>query len=807
MGASSSIDGWRLTSAAGTVAPTQVRVLDRWSDGTTRWLLVDARIDVDTNGLTECFLINDGDHGAASVPGAPAISISEGPGSVEVDTSAARFTLRSGTAFPFATPAASLQVTDSAGVERSVVVSSLQVEERGLLRSVVRAQGTVAAGAGKTLDLTARIHFFAGLPTVRLLVTITNPNSAVHKGGFWDLGDSGSTLIKDISLTMAVEATGSGVRVSPELGAPWATQSVPFELYQDSSGGEHWQSSNHITRERRIPTTFRGYRLRGGGQEHTGVRSTPVVAVGSAAVAVPHFWQNFPSALEAGGSALTFRMLPGQFSDLHEIQGGEQKTYECFVSFGVDDVSEEPLDWCRARVVPCVDPEWVLSSGAVAFLAPLAQDHAALVNAAVEGPDRFEAKREVIDEYGWRHFGEIYGDHESIHQKTPPIVSHYNNQYDPVAGFTYQFLRTADPRWWTMATELASHVIDIDVYHTTRDKFAYNHGLFWHTYHYGDADTATHRTYPASAQGRTHGGGPSADHNYTTGLMLHYYLTGEEASRQTAIDLGQFVINLDDGSQTVFRWLDGGNTGHATVSAGYYGPGRGPANSVNALLDAYRLSGDARFLAKAEQLIRRVVHPDEDIRKHGLDQPEHRWFYTMFLQSLGKYLHVKVERGELDAAYAYGRASLLHYARWMAANEYPTLDKPEKLEFPTETWAAQDIRKSDVFHYAAMHATGEERAVFEERAGFFHRNSVETLQRMPTRALARPVIVLLTSGFLDAWRTDRPHVSEPLPKADASHGPVPTFVPQRARAEQRAKLLASVALVVGTLTVLWILLS
>jgi hypothetical protein len=104
------------------------------------------------------------------------------------------------------------------------------------------------------------------------------------------------------------------------------------------------------------------------------------------------------------------------------------------VSFGADDVSEAPLDWCRSRIVACVDPEWVLSSGAVPFLAPLGADHAALVNAAVDGPDRFEAKREVIDEYGWRHFGEIYGDHESIRQKTPPIVSHYNNHYVPVSA-------------------------------------------------------------------------------------------------------------------------------------------------------------------------------------------------------------------------------------------------------------------------------------------------------------------------------------------------------------------------------------
>jgi hypothetical protein len=84
--------------------------------------------------------------------------------------------------------------------------------------------------------------------------------------------------------------------------------------------------------------------------------------------------------------------------------------------------------------------------------------------------------------------------------------------------------------------DLAAHVVDIDIYHTTRDKAAYNHGLFWHTYHYGDAGTATHRTYPRSDRGRTGGGGPSADHNYPTGLMLYYFLTGDEACRETVIN-------------------------------------------------------------------------------------------------------------------------------------------------------------------------------------------------------------------------------------------------------------------------------
>src|SRR5581483_10171385 len=146
------------------------------------------------------------------------------------------------------------------------------------------------------------------------------------------------------------------------------------------------------------------------------------------------------------------------------------------------------------------------------------------------------------------------------------LVSHYNNQYDPVAGFAFQFLRTGDVRWWSMMRELARHVIDVDIYHTAGDKSAYNHGLFWHTYHYGDADTATHRTYPRSALGRTHGGGPSADHNYTTGLMHYYFMTGDETARETVVDLAQYVIDMDDGRKTPFRWLDRGDTGRAALS-------------------------------------------------------------------------------------------------------------------------------------------------------------------------------------------------------------------------------------------------
>ncbi len=803
--------GWRAV---------QTRVLDRWVDGSARWVLVDAQIDrpadldtgrreftldTDRPGVTHAWAIR-----ATAVAG----------GAVDVDTGAARFGLRPGVAFPFASCDSAgglidagrsrLTAVDEHGEAHDAIIERVEIESSGAVRTVVRLDGRVNVG-GRFLDVTARVDFFAGLPTVRLRVTVANPERARHAGGFWDLGDPGSVLLKDLSMSVALaDAAGAPVLAcSPEPGSPAERFDGAFEIYQDSSGGQAWRSSNHINRKREIPVTFQGYHLRSAAGTRNGLRATPVVAVRRAdrhaVVAFRHFWQNFPRAVEvdAGAKAMHIRFFPGQFADLHELQGGEQKTHVCFLSAGSDVVSSMPFDWCRQQTIACVDPAWIISSNAVPLLAPLDARHARLVSAAVDGSDSFVRKREIIDQYGWRHFGDVYGDHEAVRQQDPPLVSHYNNQYDVVGGLVMQYLRTADPRWWVLADEMAAHVIDVDIYHTDRDKSAYNGGLFWHTYHYGDADTATHRTYPRNNGGHSRGGGPSADHNYTYGLMLHHFLTGDEASRGSVVGLGNFVINTDDGTRTVFRWLDRGDTGRASGSAsGYYGPGRGPANSLNALVDGFRLSGDPRLMNKAEQLIRRVIHPADDFSRLDLDNHEQRWFYTMFLQSLARFILFKRERNERDEIYQYSRASLLHYARWMSTHAYPYLERPEKLQFPTETWAAQDIRKSDVF-FAAAHeaADADERSGFIERGEFFFRYSVETLAGMPTRAFCRPVAVLMSSGLFRTWEPAQPR-PEVLRTKD--FGPRVIFIPQRRKAEQRLKQLAAIG--AATVVVLAILL-
>jgi hypothetical protein len=332
--------------------------------------------------------------------------------------------------------------------------------------------------------------------------------------------------------------------------------------------------------------------------------------------------------------------------------------------------------------------------------------------------------------------------------------------------------------------------------------------LFWHTFHYVDAGRATHRSYPRVPG--VAGGGPSNEHNYARGFMWHHFLTGDAISRDTAIGLAEWVIAMDDGDTTVFRWLARGPTGLAssTFSPSYHGPGRGAAYSIDALLVGHQLTGDDRFLDKADALIRRCIHPADDIAGRGLLDREGRWSYTVFLSTLGRYLDFKIERGSLDVMYAYARRSLLSYARWMAAHEYPYLDRPGELEYPTETWVAQEIWKSDVFGFAARHSDGAEHERFLERSAFFYRQSVDTLSRMPTRTLTRPVVLLLGRGFLSPYLQRHPDSLAPAPSHTlANPGTRSVFVPQKARAKQRLvalTILATTLLIVALVAIVTI---
>ena len=208
--------------------------------------------------------------------------------------------------------------------------------------------------------------------------------------------------------------------VSTDCDTPAATCKT-VTIDQISSGGQRWNCANHVDRRGDVSLMARGFELAVDGAKLDGLRADPFATLLNGEQAVlgvyaPKFWQNFPKRLRGTPEAIELELFPHRPGEVHELQGGEQKTHEFWIAEG-DAASPEALERLRARVVPRITPEGFAESQCINFLTLLSGDEDAnyqpLVHQAVEGENSFFAKREQIDEYGWRHFGDAYGDHEA----------------------------------------------------------------------------------------------------------------------------------------------------------------------------------------------------------------------------------------------------------------------------------------------------------------------------------------------------------------------------------------------------------
>jgi hypothetical protein len=384
--------------------------------------------------------------------------------------------------------------------------------------------------------------------------------------------------------------------------------------------------------------------------------------------------------------------------------------------------------------------------------------------------------------------------------------------------------------------DMANHAWDIDTYHTTHDRHPYNLGMHWHTFHYANASTGTHRGYPKtllvdelSAEGADldsmgstgkslkkvygKGGGPSASHMYSTGWMVAHYLTGEPKYKEAAINLANYALELEDGSQTRFRLLSSRPTGYATSSSyEYYGPGRASGNAIHVLLTGYELTGETKYLEMVNYLMSRCVHPDQDLDSLDLLNAELRWFYTMHLQAQCRLIDLLETIPGQEENHKYAVACLLHYARWMLKNERPTLDQPEHLQYPTETWAAQDIRKWHILAYAARWCpTREEGTAMMQKADWFYDYVMRTIDGFPTKSLCRPVVLLMVCGWQrESLIRDFDRLAPKQIQLPSQWPEQQPFIPQRREAIARAKkiILAGVILGLATIAALgWVIVN
>lgn len=754
---------------AGQPCPSQFKVLKQWPDGSAKWLLVDFKAHLAANAETVYRLTKSA---PVPAPVEPAVQVHQGQDNWVITCGAGRFILDTHVFLPFrqvqAADGQSLQagagrcfLRSDTAPDRIPLIENVSLEDSGPLHAIVRMAGRFDLPK-RELRFSSRLHFFSGSRQVQIEFTLHNPQAASHPANLWDLGDTGSVLFRGLSFVLPCFVDPEyELRCMPEPGAPelHKTGSRSLCLYQESSGGENWRSPNHRNRDGHVPLTIQGYLLECDGiQNFSGLRATPRLWCGNnragIAVAMPRFWQEFPKALAVSEGNLTVSLFPARFPDLHELQGGEQKTHRFMLDFSDDPCS---LDWSLFPLEVIVADEDYHASG---IFIDLPSEHDLVDRFAT--PELLLDKREQLDEYGWRNYGELYADHEAVNHMGPtPFVSHYNNQYDGLAGLYRKFFATGNAAWGRLAADLACHVRDIDCYHTDLDREEYNSGLFWHTDHYLDAGLSTHRScsreHLAHKDPRFCGGGPGAEHCYTTGLLLHYFQTGNPDFKTAVIDLAEWELLALTGPQTVLAAFKRG-TGYLNLwrySRGerrlfpQYPLTRGTGNAITACLDAYEAGGGRSFLDRAGDLLRHTLHPMDDLGCRDLLNAEIAWSYTVLLAAVAKFMDKKQEHGELDAAFNHARASLLAYAEWMAQHEYPYLDKPDILEYPNETWAAQDIRKSVVFYQAARYAeTVDQRTRFLDKARFFFTYAENELPRHATSSLTRPLVLMLQNGWV-----------------------------------------------------------
>src|SRR5262249_4827730 len=97
------------------------------------------------------------------------------------------------------------------------------------------------------------------------------------------------------------------------------------------------------------------------------------------------------------------RLFPGQFDDLFELQGGEQKTHTVWMHFGQGAAAgRSALDWVHRPAVLHAAPKWYCECGAFPYTKPATDETReqleSFLQEVIEGGKSFFAKREVIDE-------------------------------------------------------------------------------------------------------------------------------------------------------------------------------------------------------------------------------------------------------------------------------------------------------------------------------------------------------------------------------------------------------------------------
>jgi len=640
-------EGLTVVGPAGPI-PTQVREVSRLgTEGQTTWLLVDFQ--------AEPGAVYSLDEGARPSPSVSVTVTPNGAGGVVVDSGAVTWEIP-------ATSNLLANVTDAGGQTLvtgaswgvAAVPAEVEVVEEGPLRAMVRVRGQEAV---RGLDLTARLHFYAGLPYARVRITLTNHNRALTWAEAPDADNGECSWPEEGQPACNGLLSPNGIAVED---VTWALSladppSGPAEvLYQDSSGTDRWNYYAGVRDEyqrlslgpvhrMQADVTFRGFRhTRGGEVVNEGDIADGTLVAGGVRLDVPWFRELFPKALRVRSNRLEFGVFPGEFSTVHRLRAGEQKTHDIWIS--LDPTVQPP-----GPVYASPEFNWLRATGALGFIGPRVEgryeEYEAYLDAQFDDSQYtrddcnndlsecatsiFDARRRW-DYFGWTDFGDVPTDFEN--PRSP-----YNLKYDMNLGFLYQALRTADVRWWELAHAADIHFADIDILHTRKrgydmERMWWEGGSWGHSYHNEEGLTNPHRNCA----------NPSPDTCWgVAGMAAWTLLTGDDVVREAAIELADNTLwralNTADTECARNAWGGGNGEGYMLWEE-IPPPARPVANTQRILVWAWRLTGDRAYLDGAAGAAR--WYQCESERFTGASWPE-----ALLARSMAEYVFAAQDAG------------------------------------------------------------------------------------------------------------------------------------------------------------------
>jgi hypothetical protein len=151
------------------------------------------------------------------------------------------------------------------------------------------------------LEFDCKLTFNAATPTIKIDFTLRNPKPMVHNNGKWDLGNKNSYHFKSLNLDfLSLDSDKVALNISDK--GQHFQHSGACLLYQASSGGENWNSSNHIDANGIVNNSFKGFRVTEGiDVVCSGDRAEPTINAvlnnNNLSIAYKNFWQTFPQSI------------------------------------------------------------------------------------------------------------------------------------------------------------------------------------------------------------------------------------------------------------------------------------------------------------------------------------------------------------------------------------------------------------------------------------------------------------------------------------------------------------------------------